>query len=206
MQLNNLKVNFLGDSITYGYGVTSAEKTFHQIIKREFGLNTANNYGVSGTRIAKQTIHDEYDNYFALRAKNMNPNTDLIVVFGGTNDFGHGDSKMGDIHSTDICTFYGALNVLCSQLKFDFPSAKIVFMTPIRRTTENTPNHNGKVLADYVDAIITVAKKHNLPYIDLFRSGIIDPFDSKIVPDGLHPNDEGHIIMANYVAKELIKI
>ena len=208
MELRNLKINFLGDSITEGSGTTGPDKLFHQIIKREFGLSAAYNCGVGGTRIAKQTIpgYHIHDLYFGLRAKTINKDVDAIVVFGGTNDFGHGDSKMGDIDSRDIYTFCGGLNILIEELKSDFPDAKLVFMTPIRRREENNPNHDGKILQDYVDAIIEITKKHNVPVIDLFRSGIIDPFDSKIVPDGLHPNDEGHIIMADYIGKELLKI
>lgn len=136
----------------------------------------------------------------------MPSDVDAVVVFGGTNDFGHGDAEMGDISSTDIRTFCGAVNSLISTIKSDFPNSKIIFMTPLRRVNENIPNHNGKVLEDYVDAIINITKNHDIPVIDLFRSGIIDPYDQNVIPDGLHPNDKGHIIMADYIAKELLKI
>ncbi len=208
MKLENLRINFLGDSITEGHGTTGTDKTFHQIIKREYGLSEAYNCGIGGTRIAKQTNPQthRYDLYFALRAKAMPRDVDAIVVFGGTNDFGHGDSIMGDTDSTDIYTFCGAVNSLITDLKADYPNSKIVFLTPIRRKTENIPNHDGKILADYVNAIIEITKKHNIPVIDLFRSGIIDPNDTEVIPDGLHPSDKGHIIMADYIAKELLKI
>lgn len=208
MKLEDLKINFLGDSITFGAGTSSPNETFHQIIKREYGLKEAYNCGISGTRIAKQLVplNHQNDLYFALRAKVMPRDVDVIVVFGGTNDFGHGDAKLGDIESTDIHTFYGALNNLIFSLNEDYPNSKIIFMTPLRRATENVKNQDGRVLADYVDAIIEVSNKHNLPVIDLFRSDILDPNDATKVPDGLHPNDEGHIIMADYIAKELLKI
>ncbi len=208
MKLENLTINFLGDSITQGVGTTTPDNTFHQIVKRECGLAEAYNCGVSGTRIAKQTTPYAHtmDLYFALRAKVMPKDADAIVIFGGTNDFGHGDSKMGDINSTDICTFCGAVNTLLTELKENFPNSKLIFMTPLRRTTENEPNHDGKILADYVNAIIEVSKKHNVPVIDLFRSGIINPNDAEVIPDGLHPSDKGHRIMADYIAKELLKI
>ena len=208
MNLQNLKINFIGDSITEGVGCSSPDNTFHQIIKREYALAEAYNCGVSGTRIAKQTVpyNHHFDLYFSLRAKVMPKDADMIVIFGGTNDFGHGDSKMGHIDSTDIYTFYGALNTLLTELKEDYPKAKLIFMTPLRRLIENTPNHDGKILVNYVDAIIEVCKKHNVAVIDLFRSGIIDPTDTEVIPDGLHPNDKGHLIMADYIAKELLKI
>ncbi len=208
MVLQNLKINFLGDSITEGHGTSNPDNTFHQIIKREYGLKEAYNCGIGGTRIAKQTVPatHRYDLYFALRAKIMTKDVDAIVVFGGTNDFGHGDSKIGDIDSADIYTFCGALNILITTLKADYPNSKIIFMTPLRRKTENIPNHDNKVLSDYVNAIIEITKKHNIPVIDLFRSDIIDPNDTDVIPDGLHPNDKGHLIMADYIAKELLKI
>lgn len=208
MKLENLKITFLGDSITQGHGTTADDKIYHQIIKRDYNLADAYNCGIGGTRIAKQTspsfhIHDLY---FSLRVDILPLETDMVVIFGGTNDFGHGDAKMGTIDSADIYTFYGALNDLISKVKNRNKNAKIVFLTPIRRTTENQPNMNGYVLEDYVNAIIEVTKKYNLPVIDLFRSGIIDPFDKELVPDGLHPSDKGHEIMADYIAKELLKI
>ena len=208
MKLQNIKVNFLGDSITEGHGTTNPNNVFHQIIKREYDLAEAYNCGIGGTRIAKQlspSIH-RHDLYFELRSKIMPSDVDAVVVFGGTNDFGHGDAEMGDISSTDIRTFCGAVNSLISTIKSDFPNSKIIFMTPLRRVNENIPNHNGKALEDYVDAIINITKKHDIPVIDLFRSDIIDPHDKTVIPDGLHPNDKGHIIMANYIAKELLKI
>ena len=208
MELKNLKINFLGDSITQGSGTTGPDKVFHQIIKRDFGLAEAYNCGVGGTRIARQTNHYNhiFDLYFGLRAKIMPRDVDAIVVFGGTNDFGHGDSKMGDMDSRDVYTFCGAMNTLIEELKSDYPNAKIVFMTSLRRREENNPNHDGRILEDYVNAMIEITKRHNVPVIDLFRSGIIDPFDSAVIPDGLHPNDKGHIIMADYIGKELLKI
>ncbi len=42
--------------------------------------------------------------------------------------------------------------------------------------------------------------------IDLFKINPIDPADCSLVSDGLHPNDEGHKILAKVVAQELLKL
>ena len=211
MELKGLTINFLGDSITEGRGTTGEDKVFHQIIKEKYGLKHAYNYGIGGTRIARQIVPSKvkprHDLTFELRSDIMDRNADAVVVFGGTNDFGHGDAPFGNVDSEDIYTFCGAVNSLINKLKRDFSNAKIIFMTPIHRITEMNPsNPDGKILEDYVNAIRTICKKHSIPVIDLFEINPLDPADSKLVPDGLHPSDAGHSIMAEVIAEELLKI
>ena len=75
MKLEGLTINFLGDSITEGYGTTGLDKTFHQIIKEKYNMKHAYNYGVGGTRIARQLVPElvntKWDMTFELRAEIM---------------------------------------------------------------------------------------------------------------------------------------
>ena len=122
MKLEGLTINFLGDSITEGHGTTGLDKAFHQIIKEKYNMNHAYNYGVGGTRIARQLVPErvstKWDLTFELRAEIMNRNADAVVVFGGTNDYGHGDAPFGELDSEDIYTFCGALNSLIKKTAF----------------------------------------------------------------------------------------
>ncbi len=211
MELKGLTINFLGDSITEGHSTTGPEKTYHQLIKEKYGLEHAYNYGISGTRIARQVIpfkeSPRCDLTFELRAEIMDRKADAVVVFGGTNDFGHGDAPFGTVDSEDIYTFCGAVNSLINKLKRDFPEVPIVFMTPLHRATELEPSQpDGKILEDYVIAIRTICKNRGVPVIDLFSINPLDPFDAELVPDGLHPNDKGHIVLAEVVAEELLNL
>ena len=52
MELKGKKINFLGDSITQGHGVSSPDKIYHALLKKNAGLAEARNYGKSGTKIA----------------------------------------------------------------------------------------------------------------------------------------------------------
>ena len=54
MELKGLTINFLGDSITEGKGVLIPENRFVDRIAAE-GKCTCRNYGVGGTRIARQS-------------------------------------------------------------------------------------------------------------------------------------------------------
>lgn len=211
MELKNLTINFLGDSITEGHGTTAPCMVFHQIIKDKYNMKHAYNYGVGGTRIARQIVptkeSTKFDLTFELRSEIMDKNADAIVVFGGTNDYGHGDAPFGTLESDDIYTFCGAVNSLIKTLKHNFPNAKLIFMTPIHRVRENQSSMpDSKKLEDYVNAILMICQNNNVPVIDLFKINPLDPTDMDIVPDGLHPNDKGHAIMAQVIAEELLKL
>ena len=211
MELKGKKINFLGDSITEGVGCTDATKTYHQLMKEKYGLSDARNYGIGGTRLAKQVKPSEnarHDLDFPMRAAEMDKDADAIVIFGGTNDFGHGDAPIGTPSDRTPETFYGALHYLYTYLMTEYPSANIFVCTPLHRQTENNPDMKGKILSDYADMIKEVARYYSLPVIDLFANyGVqpsIQPQREKFMPDGLHPNDNGHILLCERIANFIL--
>jgi len=207
MNLQGLKISFLGDSITEGHGCSSDAAKFTSLIAEKYGAVTRC-YGISGTRLARQTKPSEnprHDLDFPSRVAEMDPDADLIVVFGGTNDFGHGDAPFGDFSDRTADTFCGALHELYVSLLEKYPEAVIMVMTPLHRATESIPNMHGKVLKDYVDMIRRAAEYYSLPVLDLYATSGIQPavpvMKDKYLPDGLHPNDAGHVILTNKIAK-----
>ncbi len=205
MKLKGMIFNFLGDSITQGVGVSEDSKRYFELIKEEYGLSRVNGYGISGTRFARQSVPSEepsFDKFFASRVDEME-NADAVVVFGGTNDFGHGDAPIGEFSDRTPDTFYGACHDLFTRLIEKYPGKPIVIMTPLHRTEESEirVKHGVSVtLKTYVEIIREVAEFYSLPVCDLFKvSGLqpkVTPIMEKYVPDGLHPNDDGHKIIA----------
>ncbi len=211
MNLEGMTINFLGDSITEGFGITDSNDLYHQIIKDKYNLKYAYNYGMGGTRIARQHTPSKestrWDLSFELRAEIMDRSADAVVVFGGTNDYGSGDAPFGTIDTADPFTFCGAVNSLINKLKNDFPNSKLVFVTPIHRIGEdNLSAPDSKTLADYAQAIAQICENRSIPVIDLFAINPIDPQDAELLPDGLHPSVKGHSILAKYIGAELTKI
>ena len=213
MELKGKKVAFLGDSITFGVGASSKETSYVEVFAKESGAQVFN-FGVSGTRIARQTKPSgcpEFDECFKDRAKKIPEDMDVVVVFGGTNDFGHGDARFGCFADRDEYSFYGALHALLQMLITKYPRAYIVYMTPMHRLSEEkTVNEIGlpcHPLKDYVAAIREVCAFYSIPVLDLFSvSGIQPaiPIMQKIyMPDGLHPSDEGAARVASILLSHL---
>lgn len=201
MELQGKKINFLGDSITEGVGVETEKEIYLNVIKEEEGLAEARNYGISGTRLARQFGPSEFGEAYSDRYTEMDSDADVVVAFGGTNDFGHGDAPFGTFEDRTQESYYGACHALMSGLIEKYPEAVIVFMTPLHRVSEDEPSvGNGLPLKAYVDAIKEVAEYYAIPVLDLYSLSGIQPrvpiIREKYCPDGLHPNGEGHRLIA----------
>ena len=197
MELRNKKINFLGDSITEGAGASIYENCYVEVLKRAFSLAEARNYGIGGTRIARQRIpsaEPKFDRDFPSRVAEMDSDADIVVVFGGTNDHGHGDAPIGTENDRTPDTFIGACHYLYASLKEKF-SCPIVILTPLHRAVED--REDGIGLRDYVNLIKTIALQYGLPVLDLYEESAIGPDTlATLTGDGLHPNDRGHEILA----------
>lgn len=213
MELKGTKINFLGDSITEGAGTSSHDKMFTMLIEREYGA-ICQNYGIGGTRIARQKTptEEKWDRDFISRVPEMDNDADIVVVFGGTNDFGHGDAPLGTMSDRTPYTFYGALHCLYTALTEKYPDVPVVILTPLHRLNEDSPKGDNKpepvgTLKEYVNIIREVAEYYSFPVLDLYKESGLQPkvpvIQQKYIPDGLHPNDAGNEILAHKIARFL---
>ena len=211
MDLRGKKIVFLGDSITQGAGATKKENVYLEVCAKKLGAKAVN-FGVGGTRIAPQITPSAEafcDEYFLLRAKKMDKDADLVVVFGGTNDFGHGDAPFGRIGDKDPATFCGAYDALIEYLMATYGKEKLIIVYPLRRRNETATNGDGskaegsKPLAEYHDAEKVVAEKCGLKSVDFWNDGDLNPNTpdgNENFADGLHPNDIGHRLLGEKLA------
>lgn len=210
MDIKNKKILFLGDSITEGVGVSSPENRFSDLIAKNEGA-ICYNYGIGGTRIAYQNSPSDnprWDLNFVDRVDEMDETADIVFVFGGTNDFGHGDAGIGSFNDKNPNTFYGAVHTLFNKLITKYPTAKIVFATPLHRIEEHRELVKaGKkcsvTLIEYVNILRELAEYYSIPVLDLYKCSGLQPevpvIAEKYMPDGLHPNDDGHKILAQLI-------
>ena len=214
MDLRGKKIVFLRDSITQGAGATKEENVYLEVCAKKLGAKAVN-FGVGGTRIAPQITPSAEafcDEYFLLRAKKMDKDADLVVVFGGTNDFGHGDAPFGRIGDKDPATFCGAYDALIEYLMATYGKEKLIIVYPLRRRNETATNGDGskaegsKPLAEYHDAEKVVAEKCGLKSVDFWNDGDLNPNKpdgNENFADGLHPNDIGHRLLGEKLAEAI---
>ena len=223
MNIKGFKVNFLGDSITEGTGVTDkANCRYDNRLTVMCQLSAVNNYGIGGTRLAHQIHPSEkprYDLCFCGRAYNMDTSADMVIVYGGVNDYIHGDAPFGQLGDTTPATYCGGVYFLMDYLRANYGDKPVIFMTPARGflrkevddllvSTHAKKLPGGKPLLAYVDVIVETAKQFNIPVFDLYRDLGLDPHDPECYDtytmDGLHFNDAGHGVIAQKL-KEFIE-
>ena len=61
-----------------------------------------------------------------------------------------------------------------------------------------------------MEILRTVVKRFDLPMLDLFAMSAVDTripgVVEKYIPDGLHPNDAGHVVLADEIEAFLLNL
>jgi len=214
MELQGKIIDFLGDSITEGVGVTDrVNNRYDKVLAKNCGLAATYNYGVGGTRLAHQqkpSAKPRHDLCFCGRAYDLNKTADIVVVYGGVNDYIHGDAPFGQPGDTTPATFCGGVYFLMNLLRTLHPGKTVVFMTPARLCYDGMDGSapsvrpqkapDAKPIRAYIEAIEKTAAQFDIPVLNLYEKLGIDPTrpedKAKYTADGLHFNDEGHHIIA----------
>lgn len=200
-------IEFLGDSITEGALASSEDKCLVSLVGQMLHAEV-HNHGISGSRIARQrtpSAQPRFDLYFRPRVSGLDPNADFVFVFGGTNDYGHGDAPIGEPGDRTDDTFYGAFTLLVEELLKKYPKEKICFISILHRRNEDDPKGDGSVekptprpLKDYVAIEEEIIRKNGLNYLDIRdKFGLVE--GNPLFGDGLHPTDLGHQKLAEFV-------
>ena len=206
-----IKWYILGDSRSVDLAYTT--KFYHDYLCEKHKFIRKKNLAVSGARIRSTDTdyHSLLEQY-----PNIEDDADLITVYAGINDYGQDNpTEIGTEGSTDLTTFYGAFESLITNLITNHPMAKIVVITPIPQYNfeinntivwgdRNDTNALGKSLDDYCNAIKKICRKYGVFVKDAcYESGItprIASQRSEYFKDGLHHNEKGHLVLANYLS------
>ncbi len=195
----------VGDSLTEANN--RAEKQYFDYVSEELGLSVLN-YGVSGTGYKNGS--------FANRISNIKEEFDIMTIFGSFNDLDV-EWDIGNPCDTEAITICGCVNAAIEAFFKKHPTKKLGIITPtpwksgIEYFGKPTTAEN---MNAYVEALISVAKKHRLPYLDLYHFSGLNPDNATVLSAyfnengtqdvGAHPNSEGHKFISSAV-REFIK-
>lgn len=206
-------INILGDSLTEGVGARTPDKAFPEVLSRLTGAKV-NNYGVSGSRITDITVDYTNPASFVDRMYSMEKTADLVIVFGGTNDFWFGDCPIGERTDSKPNTFYGALNTMLPYLKNAYPAAELVLMVPYQQSKDADETHSYQrstygdygsgTFSQYRVAMLDRCQHYNIPVLDLYADYELNMADNRealemygnYLCDGCHLNDAGYNLLA----------
>lgn len=190
-----------GDSITAKNFRT--KKNYHEYISDNVGGMTIYNYGISGSG-----YYDRYD-----LANSIAEVPDYITLFFGTNDWGlvNNAKPLGTFGDAGTVTISGCINTCMIGIITKFFNKKIGVITPLPRAnnwgSNAAPNAVGYTLEQLVELIKKYADHYSLPCLDLYHGSNLPVYTEQgnrfyftypggTEPDGLHPNDAGHIVLA----------
>lgn len=209
-------INVLGDSITEGVGARTPDKAYPVVLSKLTGANV-NNYGLSCSRITDIPGGVSNPASFIDRMYAMDKSADLVIVFGGTNDFWYGDCPIGNRTDTGVNTFYGALNTMIPYLKNAHPDADIVFVVPYQQSKDADETHTYKrstygnfgtgTLNQYRIAMLDRCEYYGIPVLDLYADFDLNTVDNRqalekygnYLCDGCHLNDAGYNLLARKI-------
>lgn len=206
------KIACLGDSITAAANLEEQENypdcSYPSILQELLGAEEVYNLGIGGSSIGRY-----WADAFVERYKEIPPDTDIILVMGGTNDgFCLSEREFGTLGERAPWTFCGDLDELLEGLQRDYRDAEIIFITPLPNILQDYLMRERNYLLPQerlVDVMLTLCAEHDIPVIDLYHANILDSHDADVVadfmPDGVHANEEGYRILAEHIAANLAR-
>ena len=201
-----LASNYCGcKMVNFGDSMTSMER---------WQATTVNCLGLAGYERVAQSGGTLVDIYKEI--ENIPTEADIVTVWIGTNDFGN-SKPLGAITDRDQSTFYGCYKYICEYIAKNLPNASVLCITPLPRWDFKTTNYDdlgrainnsGNTLAEFADAVKSVAELFGYSVYDLYRESGINEWnmDKYFDSDKLHLNVGAGVTFGQRIAKRITLI
>ena len=190
-----VKVACVGDSITFGAGISDrANNSYPSLLQKMLGSNyEVGNFGFSGATLLKKGHKPYWEKSPYAASLAFMP--DVVVINLGANDAVDMNWKYGSEFMNDYTALLDSYRKLPSNPKL-YACEILPMFSNHGRFEECMANR--KPMSKLVRE---VSKSASIPLIDL-KSPFVGRND--LFPDGLHPNEEGAMIMAKTIYHSLI--
>ncbi|MDE6128575.1 MAG: SGNH/GDSL hydrolase family protein [Lachnospiraceae bacterium] len=214
----NVKINFVGDSVTEGVGgnqdAEGRQISYVNYVQEMLQFGEVCNNGRAGATIAGYNNNDELaigaheDELFV-------KDSDITVFYAGLNDFltNVEVKNFGVLDNGTTGGYCGQLQKIINSLNTKYPNTLFFFVTayqtPNTSQTKEYTNFEGiPTLNDYMNPLRTLAQQNGYPIIDLYSIGLMDMHDAataeNLLADSIHPNDAGYRILGEHIAAEIL--
>jgi lysophospholipase L1-like esterase len=204
-EVNNIgKVLVLGDSISTDY-YGNYTKWVTMLMDDGYLPKDTTNDSIHATGFVARYNGETNDFVTRIQAVADKETYDLVIVFGGINDFIQSVPMGGGDGETDTTTYFKpAVDYFFEYLVNNFTQARIVVLSPLR-TYNPYPNQVSVKQEEYTAYIREVAKSYCLPVLNLSEESGFIPFNDVFKNrwtftgwtgedgtkgDGVHPSEE----------------
>ena len=170
------------------------------------------NVGIGGTGFVCKGVGGDLLNAKELVDTLSFDNIDLVTIAYG----GFALGSMSDVVKTDNTTIANMRYVI-EKIQTTKPTAKIIVILPFNargysgsRLGDLSTNYalgyavNSKTLQDFYDAMVEVCEYYGIQYIDGTHSSIISRYAmNKLLPDGVHPSEDTHTMIAREFSNKI---
>lgn len=220
IDFSDVKITILGDSLTQASNLSEEERleyAYPVILQEILGCKEVVNLGVGGS-----TISTVGDDAMVERRKEIEYDSDIIIVFGGTNDclfenkWEYGELEYDNRMKED--TFCGDCDKLYSKIEYHATRneenyCKLICINPPSTVLNDAvyaiDPGNMVHQREFAKAINEIAPTYGFEVIDFYNNNILNTHDRQVqeafMPDGIHGNAEGYRIIAEHIASQIIQ-
>jgi acyl-CoA thioesterase I len=187
-----IKVAFVGNSITQGPGRDNPDSYPLQVAAMLGDSYEVKNFGVSGRTLLKKGDYPYWNEPQFQQVKDFQP--DVVVIKLGTND----SKPQNWAHKADFVKDY--LDLI-AEFRAHMPKdGKVYVVMPVPVTRVNFGINPEVMNNEQRLMLMEIIQKSGAEVIDLYTPLMDKP---ELLPDGVHPNNEGLRIMAAVVARRI---
>ena len=187
-----IKVAFVGNSITQGPGRDNPDSYPLQVGKLLGDSYEVKNFGVSGRTLLRKGDYPYWNEPQFQQVKDFRP--DVVVIKLGTND----SKPQNWAHKADFVKDY--LDLI-AEFRDHMPAdGKVYVIIPVPVTRVNFGINPEVMNNEQRLMLMEIIQKSGAEAIDLYTPLMNR---TELLPDGVHPNNEGLKIMAEVVARRI---
>lgn len=188
-----VKVACIGNSITFGSTIKDrVNDSYPSVLGRLLGETyEVKNFGLSGRTMLRKGTRPYRNEQAFQEALVYNP--DIVIIKLGTNDSKPVNWQFKDDFEKDYGEFVDVFKNLSSK-------PKIFICKPLPAFKINFDIRDSIIVNDIIPIIENISKAQEVEVIDLYK---LFTGKGNLLPDGIHPNEEGAALMAKEIYKAI---